>query len=130
MVKAFGIIRNIKDTDFFQKFYLEEVFPVLSKLPGISYITINSVMEIDKVHTHDTSGIRLIIETHFTHEEVINTIFALPEAERVMKLIEEKALGELYLYIGQESNFDFRDIRKSNANNNSNRYIDEAKQDH
>jgi hypothetical protein len=111
-VKSIGICTNIKNPYDFQEFYLREVFPIFISFPGVCSLNITKVIKSEGV-TQDHREIQLIMEGSYISEEAMYNVFALPKAQKVMELIEQKAHGDFNVFLGHEEIFDFKNAKKS-----------------
>ncbi len=105
MVKSITIYKNVGDLAAFQKFYLEGIFPLAHKIPGVIGTNVTSVMQVGDDISPEYEGLQFIIETYFESEEAMSAIVSSPEGQELMQYVAKNSPGELNFFMGREKKF-------------------------
>jgi hypothetical protein len=109
MFKTVTIFKNIKDMVAFQKHYVENLFPGLNNVPGITHTDVISLFQSSPVVSEELKGIQLLIETHFESEEIMNSYLVSQEAQDLMIIANQYSDCELYFFLGKGKRFHHTD---------------------
>lgn len=98
MIRLVSIFRNIRDMEKVLTLYIQEIFPILHKLPGVICTDVHSVSEVSQEYPQELEGVQLIFETHFESYEIFTKMLQSEEGMQIMKLMEGNDIGDYYIY--------------------------------
>jgi hypothetical protein len=98
MIRLVSIFRNIEDMESVLRIYVEKIFPILHKSPGVIGTDVHSVSEVSQDIIQELENVQIIFETYFeTYEDFTNLLLS-PTGEEIMKQMEQNDIGDYYIY--------------------------------
>jgi hypothetical protein len=105
MIKSITVFKNIEDVNALLKHYVEVIFPIMHKIPGVIGTVVTSVTQVTPDVAQDLDGVQLIMETHFESEEAMNALVFSTEGHDLMKIAGISTPCELSFFTGKEKRF-------------------------
>ncbi|WP_028776466.1 hypothetical protein [Shimazuella kribbensis] len=105
MIKTLTIFKNIEDLNALLKFYTEEVYPAIHKIPGIICTDLTSISHISPDISKELNGIELIMETHFESEEAMQRLVFSDLGNGIMMKTTQVTPCEVSVLMGKEKRF-------------------------
>lgn len=98
MIRLVSIFRNIEDMESVLRFYVEKIFPILHKSPGVIGTDVHSVSEVSQDIIQELENVQIIFETYFESYEDFTNLLLSPTGEEIMKQMEQNDIGDYYIY--------------------------------
>lgn len=116
MIRLVSIFRNIEDMESVLRFYVEKIFPILHKYPGVIGTDVHSVSEVSQDIIQELENVQIIFETYFESYEDFTNMLLSPTGEEIMKQMEQTDIGDYYIYWTKVKRFQGENHMFKNSN--------------